>query len=78
MSVPSSLKTAALEIVENGSYQFYQGMDLTEVAEELVNDCYFTKETPDIFTRYFDYEAFGRDLSFDGYHETEWGVIYID
>ena len=50
-------------------------MDLTEVAEQLVNECYFTKETPDIFTRYFDYEAFGRDLGFDGYTETKYGVI---
>jgi antirestriction protein len=50
-------------------------MDLAEVAEEIVNECYFTRETPDIFTRYFDYDAFGRDLSFDGYTETKYGVI---
>ena len=43
--------------------------------EHLVNECYFTKDTPDIFTRYFDYEAFGRDLGFDGYTETKYGVI---
>lgn len=67
-----------LDILESGSYQFYQGMDLDEVAEEIVNDCYFTRDTPDIFTRYFDYEAFGRDLGFDGYTETEWGVIYVE
>lgn len=66
----------ALEYQRSGYYTFYRGMDLTDVAEELVNECYFTRNTPDIFTRYFDYEAFGRDLRFDGYEETKYGVIY--
>lgn len=56
---------------------FYPGYTLEEVAEEYVNDCLFTKDTPDIFRRYFDYEAFARDLSFDGYTETVHGVIYV-
>lgn len=56
---------------------FYPGYTLEEVAEEIVNDCYFTRDTPDIFTRYFDYEAFARDLEYDGYTETDNGVIYI-
>lgn len=67
----------ALEYVQRGDYQFYEGMNLTDVAEELVQECYFTKDTPDIFTRYFDYEAFGRDLYFDYYYETKYGVIYV-
>ena len=65
----------AVERQQNGYFTLYRNMDLTEVAEELVNECYFTKDTPDIFTRYFDYEAFGRDLRFDGYTETKYGVI---
>lgn len=60
---------------QRGYFAFYPGMDLEEVAEEIVNECYFSKDTPDIFTRYFDYEAFARDLGFDGYYETEYGVI---
>lgn len=66
----------AYERQQRGCFVFYRGMDLTDVAEEIINECYFTKDTPDIFTRYFDYEEFGRDLSFDGYTETKWGVIY--
>lgn len=66
----------AVERQQQGCFILYRNMDLTEVAEQLVNECYFTKETPDIFTRYFDYEAFGRDLGFDGYTETKYGVIY--
>lgn len=64
-----------LDTYNKGYYQFYQGMDLAEVAEELVNDCY---NLPDFALRYFDFEAFGRDLGFDGYTETSKGVIYLD
>ena len=65
----------AYERQQRGCFIFYRGMDMEEVAEEIINDCYFTKDTPDIFTRYFDYEAFARDLGFDGYTETKYGVI---
>lgn len=57
---------------------FYPGYTLEEVAEEIVSDCYFTRETPEIFKTYFDYEAFARDLRFDGYTETDFGVICIN
>lgn len=66
----------AMERQQRGCFVFYSGMDLEEVAEEIVNECYFTKDTPDILTRYFDYAAFARDLSFDGYSETRYGVIW--
>lgn len=58
------------------TFVFYSGMDMQEVAEELVNGCYFTKDMPKILQRYFDYEAFARDLQFDGYEETKYGVIW--
>jgi antirestriction protein len=47
-------------------------MDLEEVAEELIDECY---NIPEFALRYFDYSAFARDLSFDGYTETKYGVI---
>ena len=65
----------AMEKQQRGYFTFYEDMDLEDVAEELVNECYFTKDTPDILMRYFDYAAFARDLSFDGYTETTHGVI---
>ena len=65
----------ALDKQTRGYFSLYRGMDLIDVAYELVEECYFTKDTPDIFTRYFDYEAFARDLGFDGYCETSYGVI---
>jgi len=65
----------AMDKHERGCFTFYAHMDLEEVAEALVNDCYFTKDTSEFLMRYFDYKAFARDLSFDGYSETSYGVI---
>lgn len=51
---------------------FYPNMTLEDVAYELVDECY---DLPEFAKRYFDYEAFARDLEFDGYTETSYGVI---
>lgn len=67
---------AAMELQQEGAFAFYPGQDLEDVAYDLVEECYFTKETPDIFRSYFDYSAFARDLGIDGYTETTHGVIY--
>ena len=62
----------ALERHNRGCFIFYPGRDLEEVAEEIIDECY---DLPEFALRYFDYEAFARDLRFDGYEETKWGVI---
>ena len=62
----------ALERQQRGCFIFYPGRDMEEVAEELINECY---DLPEFALRYFDYEAFARDLSYDGYTETKYGVI---
>ena len=62
----------ALERQQRGCFIFYPGRDLEELAEELITDCY---DLPEFALRYFDYEAFARDLRFDGYEETKYGVI---
>lgn len=64
----------ALRYLESENYTFYQGMTLEDVAYELVEECY---NLPEIAQRYFDYKAFARDLSFDGYTETSSGVICL-
>lgn len=56
-------------------YTFYKGYSLEDVAEEIVEQCY---DIPEFALRYFDYEAFARDLSYDGYTEVENGVIFIE
>ena len=65
--------TELQEAIENiDNYTYYSGKTLEEVAYEIVEECY---NLPEFALRYFDYEAFARDLEFDGYTETENGVI---
>lgn len=62
-----------LDILDNlDDYEYYGGMTLEDYAFEVVNDCYNLSE---FALQYFDYEAFARDLSYDGYTETSNGVI---
>lgn len=52
-------------------FYFYANMTLEDVAAELFDECY-SHDIPDC---YIDYRAFARDLRFDGYTETEHGVV---
>ena len=56
---------------------FYRGQDMYDVAHNLINDCYDLDKMLGNLASYFDYNAFARDLSYDGYTETEYGVIEI-
>ena len=56
---------------------FYQGQDMYDVAYNLVNECYDLERMLGNLVSYFDYNAFARDLSYDGYEETSNGVIEI-
>lgn len=60
----------ALESIDN--YEYYSNTTLNDLAYEFVEGM----NLPEFAQRYFDYEAFARDLGFDGYTETENGVIY--
>jgi len=53
---------------------FYQGQTLEDLAYDFVAEL----DLPEVAQRYFDYEAFARDLSFDGYTEVSGGVIVVD
>lgn len=65
----------AIDRQQRGYFSFYPEQSMLDVAYYLVDECYITKDTPEIFSRYFDYDAFARDLGFDGYYETSYGVI---
>ena len=41
---------------------------------DIVEDCY---NLPENLERYFDYEAFARDLEIEGYTETNYGTILV-
>ena len=53
---------------------FYPEMDLEDVARDIIEECY---DLPEIPVQYFEYETFARDLGYDGYTETEYGVICL-
>lgn len=40
--------------------------DMTDVAYQYIEECGILHGVPDNIANYFDYEAFGRDMSFDG------------
>lgn len=65
----------AMERQQRGCFIFYAGQDLEDVAYELADEWLNSKDIPDFISRYFDYQAFARDLHFDGYTETQYGVI---
>ena len=66
----------ALDKQQRGHFTLYANMDLLEVAQLRVDDLYTPDTaTAEFFARYFDYSAFARDLGFDGYEETSYGVI---
>lgn len=50
---------------------FYQGERLVDIAYMFAEEM----DLPEFAQRYFDYEAFARDLGFDGYIEVSGGVI---
>ena len=64
----------AYERQQRGCFVFYSGQSMQEVAESIADECYLYN-APEFLARYFDYEAFARDLTFDGYTETTYGVI---
>jgi len=63
----------ALEHIEDVTY--YKDMTLEDVAEELVEEGCFGNIAENIKC-YIDFERIGRDLSCDGYHETNKGTFH--
>lgn len=57
----------AIEKAESGDYRFYTDCnDMTNVAYAVVEECGYLDNVPENVARYFDYEAFGRDLGIEG------------
>ena len=57
-------------------YIFYANQSLEDVASEMIDEGVFG-DIPDSIINYIDISAIARDLGYDGYIETENGVIYI-
>ena len=57
----------ALEGVQNFNYIIHANCkDMTDIAYETVEECGYLNNVPENVARYFDYEAFGRDLDIEG------------
>lgn len=66
----------ALNTYNQGRYiNYLQHETLKDLAYELIEEGY---DLPEFALRYFDYDAFARDLGFEGYTETAYGVIYVE
>ena len=66
----------ALEKALEHDYFYIEAENDTELAENYIDEVYGGVEhmSPEVLARYFDYEAFGRDLSYD-FNKTENGYI---
>ena len=65
----------AMERHQRGCFMFYPDSTLDDVAYDIVNECLFMSDTPEILKMYFDYKAYARDMQIEGYQETKYGVI---
>ena len=58
-----------MRIVNADNYRiYYDCYNMTDVAYIVVEECGYLDDAPEILSRYFDYEAFGRDLNFEGHY----------
>lgn len=64
---------AALERYEEHSV-FYSGMDMQDVAQNLVEE---NIELPSWLENYIDYEKLADSLEYEDYYETEYGVVQL-
>ena len=73
MEVEGGTIRNAIDEVSKGRCVFYQNTDLDTLAVEEVE----TMDLPDIALKYFDWEAYKRDMELNGYTEVNDGVLYI-
>ena len=64
----------ALSYYETGNYIYYGDMTLEEVAQEYIEETY---DIPAGLENYIDYKAFARDMRYDNFYKTDYGVIYV-
>lgn len=58
----------ALDIVTSGDYMYYSNCDdMTDVAMQYIEETGLLNDVPEFLQNYFDYEAYGRDLSYEGH-----------
>lgn len=66
-----------LEEVWDMDIYFYPNKTMVDVAHEIICECYDLEKILSDLSSYFDYEAYARDMRYNGYTETSNGVIEI-
>lgn len=57
----------ALKIVEDGEYMVYWDChNMADVAEHYLDETCMLNDVPDFIRNYIDFEAYGRDMSYEG------------
>lgn len=57
----------AIEKAESRDYRIYSNCNnMTDVAYQVIDEFDYLRNIPETVARYFDYEAFGRDLGIEG------------
>lgn len=55
----------AIEIIENGDYMvFWDCNSISDVMQRYCDELALFSEMPDTFKRYFDFEAFGKEMGY--------------
>lgn len=69
----------AIDIIENGEYIVYWDCEtMTDVAHRIIDEQGLLEDSDDLLARYFDFEAYGRDIEFDGtFLETSNGYVEV-
>jgi len=68
-----------LDYLENHEFYFYDDCDnMTDVAQQVAEIGGYLDELPDFAVRYFDFEAFGRDLDIEGHFYYVGGSRYVE
>lgn len=69
----------ALDIVQDGNYMYYPDCnDMTDVAMQYIEETGLLHDVPEHLQNYFDYEAYGRDMSYEGHFiATDSGYIEV-
>lgn len=67
-SIMTSSTGEMLDYLENHDFYFFDDCDnMAEVAQQVVEIGGYLDDMPEFAQRYFDYEAFGRDLDIEGH-----------
>ena len=64
----------ALDYLEAGDYVFYENMTIEEIAKKRFEELY---DIPESLGNRIDYSGIAHNMRYEGYYETEYGVIGI-